>query len=126
MDNYPLVSVYIPTYNRLNLLKRAVNSVLAQDYLNIELLIVDDGSKDGTADYLKRLSLLDERVKFLLNEKNYGACICRNKAIDISSGELITGLDDDDYLCRIGYQALLKHGKTEEEKQSLYAPTVTY
>lgn len=97
MNAKPLVTIYMPTYNRLTLLKRAVKSVLEQDYRNIELIIVDDGSNDGTVEYLYSLSQHDDRVRCVFNEENSGACVSRNHAIFSAKGEFITGLDDDDY-----------------------------
>jgi glycosyltransferase involved in cell wall biosynthesis len=93
----PLVSVYIPTYNRVQLLTRAVNSVLNQTYENIELIVVDDCSTDGTVQFLEKLTKKDSRIKYFQNEQNSGACVSRNKAIMEAKGEFITGLDDDDY-----------------------------
>lgn len=92
-----LVTIYIPTFNRINLLQRAINSVLNQTYKNIELIVVDDCSTDGTVDYLKDISKKDPRVRYFLKEKNSGACVSRNIAINNAKGEFITGLDDDDY-----------------------------
>jgi glycosyltransferase involved in cell wall biosynthesis len=92
-----LVTVYIPTYNRLQLLRRAVDSVLNQTYRNIELIIVDDNSNDGTKEYLKALAERDHRVIFKINSSNLGASASRNAAISAARGEFITGLDDDDY-----------------------------
>lgn len=93
----PLVTVYIPTYNRLELLKRAVESVRNQTYKNIEIIIVDDCSKDGTHKYLEEISRQDSRIRYFIKEKNSGACVSRNIAIENAQGEFITGLDDDDY-----------------------------
>ncbi|EGK13935.1 glycosyltransferase [Psychrobacter sanguinis] len=87
----------MPTYNRPELLKRAVESVLNQDYKNIELIIVDDRSTDHTPDYLMQISQEDSRVKYFINKENSGACVSRNRAIFAAKGEFITGLDDDDY-----------------------------
>ena len=92
-----LITVYIPTFNRLSLLKRAVDSVLSQSYENFELIIVDDCSTDGTQEYLKNLVSIDSRIKYFLKEKNSGACASRNIAIENANGQFITGLDDDDY-----------------------------
>ena len=92
-----LVSVYIPTYNRLNLLKRAIESVRKQSYKNLEIIIVDDGSKDGTVEYLEAISKVDKRIIYFLKKKNTGACESRNIALKNASGYFITGLDDDDY-----------------------------
>ena len=92
-----LVSVYIPTYNRLNLLKRAIESVRKQTYKNLEIIIVDDGSKDGTVEYLDAISKVDKRIVYFLKKRNTGACESRNIALKNASGYFITGLDDDDY-----------------------------
>lgn len=93
MEN--LVTVYIPTKNRLQLLRRAVNSVLSQTHRQIELIVVSDGSDDGTCEYV---SALQEHisVKLIHNEQSVGACAARNQAIHAANGEFITGLDDDD------------------------------
>jgi glycosyltransferase involved in cell wall biosynthesis len=92
----PLVSVYIPTKNRLELLKRAIDSVLSQSYPSIEILVVDDNSTDGTRDYLEKLSETS-RVLPVFMPVSVGACIARNLAIKAASGHFVTGLDDDDY-----------------------------
>lgn len=97
IDSNPLVTVYIPTYNRVELLKRAVESVRQQTYKNLEIIIVDDCSIDSTHDYLKKIAEQDARIRFFLKEKNSGACVSRNIAIENAKGEFITGLDDDDY-----------------------------
>ena len=92
----PLISIYLPTHNRVENLKRAVNSVISQTYKNWQLIIVNDGSKDATSCYLEQLSTSDKRVVVLTNHTALGACAARNSAINIASGEFITGLDDDD------------------------------
>lgn len=102
-----LVTVYIPTCNRLHLLKRAADSVLNQSYKNIELIIVDDNSSDGTKDYLAELVKKDHRVTYIINALNMGASASRNSAIEAASGEFITGLDDDDYFLKYRVEAFL-------------------
>ena len=92
-----LITVYIPTYQRVNLLRRSVASVLCQDYENFELLIVDDGSSDGTSRYLSSLEKNDPRVKVLQKDGPQGASASRNVAIKYAKGLFITGLDDDDF-----------------------------
>src|SRR3954470_16498002 len=91
-----LVSIYIPTKNRLSLLKRAVDSVLAQTVRNIELIVVSDGSEDETCDYIRSIKS-DIQVQLIHNQKSLGACAARNQAIELAQGYYITGLDDDDY-----------------------------
>lgn len=93
----PLVSVYIPTYNRCELLARALTSVRDQDYCNIEVIVVDDCSTDGTIEYMNSVCAEDSRVMLIKKPFNSGACASRNLAIEIARGEFLTGLDDDDY-----------------------------
>ncbi|XOV79156.1 MAG: glycosyltransferase [Aestuariibacter sp.] len=92
----PLISVYMPTHNRVQLLKRAVASVLSQSYKNIELLIVNDSSTDGTKAYLEQLAKGNEKIRVFHMAEPEGACFARNIAIEAARGEFITGLDDDD------------------------------
>jgi glycosyltransferase involved in cell wall biosynthesis len=96
-ETMPLVSVYIPTRNRSALLRRAVDSVLAQTYPEIEVLICDEASTDDTAevvaDYARRYP---GRFTYLRNDTPQGACSARNRCIDEAVGTYITGLDDDD------------------------------
>lgn len=94
MKNEPLVSVIIPTYNRKNTILASVNSVLNQTYKNIELIVVDDCSTDDTEKTVK--SIDDSRIKYIKLEKNSGACVARNKGIEISRGEFIAFNDSDD------------------------------
>lgn len=91
-----LVSVYVPTKDRCALLQRAVNSVLAQTHREFELIVVNDGSSDGTAAYLDALAADDPRVRVFHCAKPSGAPHARNLAIRAARGEWVTGLDDDD------------------------------
>ena len=89
----PKVSVIIPTYNRLPMLREAVNSVLAQDFEDIELIVVDDGSTDGTGKEMKRYG---GRVRLLQHSKNKGVSAARNRGILHARGKYIAFLDSDD------------------------------
>jgi len=89
----PLISVVIPTFNRSELLVKAIKSVLNQDYSNFELFVCDDGSTDGTEEMIK--SIKDERLTYLKQE-NKGCAAARNLGIRNAKGELIAFLDDDD------------------------------
>jgi len=86
----------MPTKNRGELAKRAIESVLAQDYTNWELLVVDDGSEDGSYEMLQLLAESDKRIHLYRHSHSKGACAARNYAIDRANGPFITGLDDDD------------------------------
>lgn len=91
-----LVSIYIPTCNRFDLLQRAVASCLAQTYSNIEVIISDDGSAVDVQEKIRQLALSDPRIKLVLSEQPRGACAARNRAIAVATGKFVTGLDDDD------------------------------
>ena len=93
---FPKVSVYIPTKNRPFMLKRAIDSVLSQDYPNVEVVVSDDGSTDNTPEFMNDYCNQHDNVIYIRSETSKGACHARNKAILASSGEFITGLDDDD------------------------------
>ncbi|KAF0843629.1 glycosyltransferase involved in cell wall biosynthesis [Methylovorus glucosotrophus] len=103
------VSIYMPTKNRLASLQLAVNSVLAQSYQDIELLVVDDGSTDGSREYLKALEMRDPRVRIFLNSHSHGACHARNIAIKAATGDFLTGIDDDDEFLPHHIAALLDY-----------------
>ncbi len=90
----PTIGVYITTHNRVELLQRAIQSVLEQSYQNFKILIIDDGSQDGTWDYLQTLD--DPRIRCIRNEQAQGSCRSRNIAIAELDTPLVTGLDDDD------------------------------
>jgi len=115
----PLISVYIPTYNRLELLKRAVQSVQNQTYKNFEIIIVDDNSSDGTQDFLVGLTKVDSRIRYFFKDKNSGACVSRNIAINLAQGELITGLDDDDYFLPHRIEFFLDYWVNKKREDSI-------
>jgi glycosyltransferase involved in cell wall biosynthesis len=89
----PKVSVIIPTYNRLSMLKEAVQSVLIQDLDDFELIVVDDGSTDGTSEEMKQYG---GRVKVIEHTENRGVSAARNKGIFHARGKYIAFLDSDD------------------------------
>lgn len=91
-----LVSVVLPTYNRAKVLPRAIESVLNQTYTNIELIIVDDGSRDNTKEIIREFQSQDERIVYLRNKRNLGANAARNIGIMHSTGEFIAFMDSDD------------------------------
>lgn len=88
-----LISVIIPTHNRLGMVLRAVDSVLDQSYKNLELIVVDDGSTDKTADYIPRYE--DSRLKYVY-QKNQGVSKARNLGVAQAHADWICFLDSDD------------------------------
>jgi glycosyltransferase involved in cell wall biosynthesis len=96
-QNFPLISVLIPTYNRADYLVEAVESVKAQDYPNLEVLVSDNASTDGTEEQIKKY-LADSRFRYYRNEKNLGNVENYRKLIyEYASGPLAHILADDDY-----------------------------
>jgi len=90
-----MFSVIIPTYNRLELLKRAINSVLNQSFQEFEIIVIDDCSSDGTWEWLK--SIENTKIKSYINDKNKGLSYNRNHGVNQSKFEYIAFLDDDDF-----------------------------
>lgn len=95
MSAAPSVSVIVPAYNCASYLPRAIESVLAQSFTDFELLVVDDGSTDDTANVVDRYSA-DRRVRFVRHAENTGPSAARNRGIRRSSGDLVAFLDADD------------------------------
>ncbi|WP_181039128.1 glycosyltransferase family 2 protein, partial [Brachyspira murdochii] len=96
LDKKPLVSILIPTFNRAMLLKRAVESVLKQDYHNIEIIISDNASEDNTTDIVNSFS--SEIIKYIKREKNIGPVLNGIEGYKNVSGKYYMLLCDDDYL----------------------------
>jgi glycosyltransferase involved in cell wall biosynthesis len=90
---FPKISVIVPTYNCSDYLSTAVESVLAQNYLNTEIIVIDDGSTDDTRD---RLQPYRDRLRYLY-QPNQGVSVARNRGIQEARGEFIAFLDADDY-----------------------------
>ena len=92
------VSVIMPNYNtEEEYLKMAVFSILRQSYLNIELIIIDDGSKSDNLKVLKKLERVDQRITILKNETNKGIVFSLNRGLEYASGDYIFRMDSDDY-----------------------------
>ena len=88
----PLVSVIIPTYNRAGIICETIDNVFQQTYTNIEVIVIDDGSKDDT---LARLRSYGDRIR-VISQANAGPAPARNRGIEASRGEIITFQDSDD------------------------------
>ena len=91
----PFFSIIIPTYNRAQPLIEAVDSVLAQDFTDFELLVIDDGSTDNTREVMSKFSTADKRVRYIF-QKNAERSAARNNGIDQALGKYICFLDSDD------------------------------
>lgn len=94
MDGTAMISIIIPTYNRASVLERAVRSVLNQEGAELEVIVVDDGSTDGTREVLE--SIGDPRVRYERLPGRSGACAARNRGIELARGDYIAFQDSDD------------------------------
>ncbi|HHH7866802.1 TPA: glycosyltransferase family 2 protein, partial [Escherichia coli] len=92
----PLVSIITATYNSERFVLDTYNSIANQTYKNWEWLVTDDCSKDNTVELLKKLSVVDNRIKLYKNETNSGAAVSRNKCLENCKGDYIAFLDSDD------------------------------
>lgn len=95
-EDRPLVSVVVPTYNRAHVLPRALASVQAQTYDRLEILVIDDGSTDGTDALVREYEARDDRVRYLRQPENRGVSAARNRGIREARGEFVAFLDSDD------------------------------
>lgn len=92
-----MISVIIPVYNRAAVLQECVESVLSQSFQNFEILLIDDGSSDGSLDLCRKLMQLDNRI-LVLNIAHAGVSAARNHGIDSARGEYLFFLDSDDVI----------------------------
>ncbi len=112
----PKVSVCIPTYNRKDYLKETLESAFAQTYKDYEVIVVDDGSTDGTEDMVKQLGV---PVNYYW-QKNSGDAAARNKLIELARGQYISFIDSDDLLLPDAIEKLGKIMQTEDEDVIAY------
>lgn len=92
----PLVSVIIPSYNHASYIENAIQSVLDQSYQNFELIVIDDGSRDETAQLLRK-RCFDSRVSIFLNDVNKGQSAVLNQALSVARGDFVCLLPSDDW-----------------------------
>ena len=94
MKDY-LISLIIPCFNAAKTLPRTLNSVREQDYKNLEIIIVNDGSKDNTLEVATKYATIDPRIR-LITQENSGVSVARNNGLRNATGEYIMFLDADD------------------------------
>ena len=92
-----MVTVIIPAYNSEKYIGRCIKSVLGQSFQDFEILVIDDGSTDGTGEVVKEFARLDERVIYK-KQKNIGVAKTRNKAVGRARGEFVAFMDNDDFV----------------------------
>jgi len=112
MNNYPLISLIIPCYNARQTLGKCLNSVLEQSYSNLEIIIIDDGSTDGTSKIYEDFQRRDKRIK-IFKQDNSGVSKARNRGVKVATGEYICFVDSDDWV-EPNYCSELYHSLLEE------------
>lgn len=101
------ISVIVPVYNSIDCLEKCVRSLCAQTYPDLEILLIDDGSTDGTAALMEELAKTDSRIR-IHHKKNGGASSARNVGISLATGDYLAFADSDDYLEPYVYEELLQ------------------
>ena len=114
--NEPLISVIIPAYNMEKRLGKCLESVCGQTWRNLEIILVDDGSRDGTGKLADAWAEKDSRIR-VVHQKNAGVASARNRALEMASGEWIRFVDADDQLPPDSIDKLLT--RVQDEKSDL-------
>lgn len=130
----PLISVIVPVYNIMEYLPRCVQSIRGQTYGNLEIILVDDGSTDGTGELCERLAAEDARVR-VYHKENGGSSSARNLGLDKVTGDYVGFVDGDDYIdarmYRLLYDAIRQYrvsvaqiGRDEIDEQGNRLPDI--
>lgn len=101
-----MISVIVPAYNVEPYLKRCVDSLAGQTYKELEIILVNDGSTDGTGELCEQLALTDKRIK-VIHKQNGGLSDARNAGIDVAEGEFYSFIDGDDYIEPDTYECMV-------------------
>jgi succinoglycan biosynthesis protein ExoO len=107
----PVVTVIIPTYNTEAYVAKAIQSALDQTLQNIEIIVMDDSSADGSVAVAQTFQ--DERLKVVVNERNLGATTSSNRALEMAQGEWIAILDSDDWMAPERLERMVQVGRAE-------------
>ena len=106
MENSPLVSVIVPVYNVQDYLPRCIDSILTQSYQNLEIILVDDGSKDQSGAICDAYAGRESRIR-VIHKKNGGLSSARNAGIEAARGDYLAFVDSDDWIEQDAYACLL-------------------
>jgi glycosyltransferase involved in cell wall biosynthesis len=125
-QNGPLISVVVPCYNYGDYLPASVGSVLAQDGVNVEVIIVDDASPDGSIVEANRLARRDSRVSVIAHERNRGHIASYNEGLEGAKGDYVVLLSADDMLAAGSLQRALKVMEDRPEVGFTYGPAIKF
>lgn len=108
ISNFPLISVIVPVYNTAPYLRQCLDSICNQTYQNLEIICVNDGSTDNSAEILEEYAAKDSRI-IVITQANAGQSVARNVAIDRANGEWIASVDSDDWIEPDTYEYFVSH-----------------
>lgn len=97
MSFLPTISIIVPVYNASNFIEKCIQTILNQSYHNIELILINDGSKDNSKEICEK-AIENEQRAILFNQNNQGVSTARNKGIELATGDFILFIDADDYI----------------------------
>ena len=103
----PLLTVVVPVYNGEKYIRKTMESILQSEYTEIELLLIDDGSTDGSSEICQKYQMRDRRIRYVRTE-NYGIVGARNKGLELAEGEYICFCDQDDFVESFMYKDILE------------------
>ncbi|MGC3978509.1 MAG: glycosyltransferase [Paludibacteraceae bacterium] len=123
MKNDIKFSIIVPVYNIEKYIEKCLDSIVNQSYINIEIILVNDGSKDGSPTILKKYAEKDQRI-VLVDKENGGLSSARNAGIDVSTGDYISFIDGDDWVSTELYKTVAEqidqHGEVDLLTYSFY------
>ena len=117
-NSMPLITVVIPIYKVEQYLEECVNSVISQNYQNLEIILVDDGSPDRCGEMCDCFAQKDDRIR-VIHQKNKGLSGARNSAIEIATGQYITFIDSDDWISKEMIDVLYQSIQLNNAKMSV-------
>ncbi|WP_054834987.1 glycosyltransferase [Methanobrevibacter arboriphilus] len=118
-NSKPLVSVIVPVYNTEDYIQECLNSIINQSLSNIEIILVNDGSTDGSLEILEDYAKKDTRIK-IINKDNEGQAIAKNLAISKSNGKYLSFIDSDDYIDLNAYEKIYNYAESNNNDIVLF------
>ena len=111
------ISVIVPIYNIVNYLEKCISTIILQTYINLEIILVDDGSTDGSSELCDQLAAKDSRIR-VIHKKQGGVSLARNTGLDAATGDWVAFVDGDDYIELSMYEKM--HKKAEEGTDAVF------
>jgi glycosyltransferase involved in cell wall biosynthesis len=121
-NNSPKISIVMPSYNQANFIERSILSILNQDYPNTELIIVDGGSKDGTADIIQKYK---DKITLWISEKDKGQSHALNKGFKYCTGEIYGWLNSDDIYLPNAFQLVIEAFEKNLNKKIVFGDWIS-